>query len=262
MSPEYIFIMATAQNAEGIILRKFYLRETSYIIVLFTREFGKIKGVIKGVRNPYPQFAGNFEIFTQCQVLFYRKKKRPMDLITHCEALDFFLPVRKDIERLTFAGYFVELIDIVTADYDVNEGLYQVLVDSLRFLATKASAKRVSRVFELKLLGAIGLSPQLEECAGCGALLEGGGYFSVQDGGALCAKCGRSGGSDIPVSLGTVNFMRKIQSSDMNKTYRIKVSKEVGKETEKVLRRFLQYHISRQVKSLVFLEQLKKKGMI
>ncbi|MBU1894387.1 MAG: recombination protein O N-terminal domain-containing protein, partial [Candidatus Omnitrophica bacterium] len=59
------------QKAEGIILKKYFLRETSYIIVAFTKEFGKIKGVIKGIRAPYPQFAGNFEIFTQCRLLFY-----------------------------------------------------------------------------------------------------------------------------------------------------------------------------------------------
>ena len=95
------------QNAEGVILRKYLLRETSYILVIFTKEFGKIKGVIKGVRNPYPQFAGNFEIFTQCEVLFYRKKKKLIDLITQCETLDYFLTVRKDVESLTYANYFI-----------------------------------------------------------------------------------------------------------------------------------------------------------
>jgi len=251
-----------AQSAEGIILRKYYLRETSYILVVFTREFGKIRAVMKGVRNPYPQFAGNFEIFTRCRLLFYRKKKKPMDLITQCETLDPFLPVRKDIERLTYASYFIELIDKVTVDHDVNEDLYRTLVESLRLLGTGSSAKRVGRIFELKLLGAMGLSPRLDGCAECGAAIEKEGAFSVKSGGMLCAGCARRGGKAQRVSLGTVKFMSKIQSSDIAGTSRIKVSREVGRETEKILKSFLGYHIGRPVKSLKFLEQLQKTGIV
>ena len=251
-----------AQNAEGIILRKYYLRETSYILVVYTKEFGKITGVIKGVRNPYPQFGGDFEIFTRCQLLFYRKKKRPMDLITQCEALDSFLPVRKDIERLTYANYFIELINIVANDYDVNGQLYRTLTGSLYLLGDESSPRRISRIFELKFLEALGMSPQVESCIECGAPAGNGAGFSVKDGGMLCPGCRRHDRSSLEVSLGTLNFMRKIQTTDLNKTARFKVSKEVGEETERILRRFLRYHISSPIKSLKFLEGLRKKGVV
>ena len=64
------------------------------------------------------------------------------------------------------------------------------------------------------------------------------------------------------MSLGTVNFMRKIQLSELPKTSRIKVSRDVGKETEDILKRFLQYHINRPVKSLKFLRQLQDEGIV
>ena len=253
--------MAIAQSAEGIILRKFYLRETSYILIVFTRNFGKIRGVLKGARDPYPQFAGNFEIFTRCQLLFYKKKNKAMDLITRCETLDFFLPVRKDIERLTYANYFIELIDVVSGDYDVNEELYDVLFESLQLLATRSSAKRVSRIFELKLLKAVGLTPNLEACVGCGAPVSSGFYFSVKDGGVKCQACRVSGPDRLKVSLGTVNFMKKVIENPIEKVSNIKVSKEVGEETEKILSRLINFHIGRQMKSLKFLGQLEKAGI-
>lgn len=251
-----------ALNAEGIILRKYYLRETSYILVVFTREFGKIKGVLKGVRAPYPQFAGNFELFTECSLLFYKKKKSALDLITRCETLDFFLPVRKDIERLTYADYFIELVDIVTADNDPNEQLYRSLADSLKLLATDSSPRRVSRIFELKMLSAIGMSPQVDSCVSCGSVDEKGVRFSPSSGGTVCHACAVKESGTLKASLGTVYFMRKILSSDMDKAARIKVSREVGMETEEILGRFLKYHVGRPVKSLAFLEKLKKQGII
>ena len=251
-----------AQNAEGVILRKYYLRETSYILVVFTREFGKIKGVLKGVRAPYPQFAGNFEIFTECRLLFYRKKKSALDLITQCETLDFFLPVRKDIERLTYANYFIELVDIVTADNDPNEQLYHSLADSLRLLATDSSPRRVSRIFELKMLAALGMSPQVDSCVKCGSPEEKGIRFSAAAGGVVCQACSPNEPGTLNASLGTVYFMRKILSIDMDKASRIKVSRDVGIETEEILLKFLQYHVGRPTKSLAFLEKLKKQGII
>jgi len=254
--------MAAAQRAEGVILRKYYLRETSYILVVFTREFGKIKAVMKGIRQPYPQFAGNFEVFTRCQMLFYRKRKSSMDLATQCETLDFFYPVRGDIERLTYANYLIELIDMVTVDHDPNEEIYRLLVKSLDFLAGGASPKRVTRIFEIKLLGALGIGPQLDECVLCGGRSSEGMRFSVANGGVLCAGCLNADRSALSVSLGTLNFMRKIQKSDLSRTPMIKVSSQVGKETEKVLRDFLAYHINRPVKSLGFLAQLEKAGIV
>jgi DNA repair protein RecO (recombination protein O) len=244
-------------DAEGVILRKYCLRETSYILVVFTKEHGKIRGIVKGVRNPYPQFAGDYEIFTLCRLVFY-KKKRTFDLITQCEAIDAFLPVRKDIERLTYANYFIELADIVTVDNDVNEPLYEVLLGSLGLLATDCSPKRAARIFELKLLGAVGLSPELSSCARCSSPTEGRCRFSVRSGGLLCPACADKEKDGMAISQGTINFMRKIQESSFGRIAQIKVSKEVGRQTEKVLGMFVQYHINRPVRSLDFLRKVEK----
>lgn len=251
-----------ALKTEGIILRKYLLRETSYILVAYTKDYGKIKGVVKGARNPAPQFGGNFEIFTHSEFLFYRKKKRPLDLITGCETLDFFLPVRKEIERLTYANYYIELIDIVCNENDPNKHIFEVLRESLRFLSTGASARRVTRIFELKLLEALGLSPNLNSCIECSAREEKKYYFSVKSGGILCSKCRTSDRGAFPVSNGTVNFIRRIQKTPLEKTAHIKVSKDVGVEIEKLLKNFLDFYLHRQAKSLLFLKELEKVGAV
>lgn len=250
-----------AESAEGIILRKYLLRETSYALVIFTREFGKIKGVIKGVRNPYPQFAGNYEIFTRCAFLLYRKRRSQMDLITQCDGIEPFVSIRKDIERLTYANYIIELINVVTNDRDANEGLYNILLESLRMLGTDASAKRTARVFELKLLEDLGLSPQLTECAACASAVGEKVFFSAARGGVLCGKCSQSAKDCLSVSQGTLKFMEKIRTSEFAKIAQVKVSREVGRETEEVLRQFLNYHIGKPLKSLAFLGQIKKAGI-
>jgi hypothetical protein len=62
--------------------------------------------------------------------------------------------------------------------------------------------------------------------------------------------------------MGTLKFLRKIQQSDLEKTAHIKVSREVGRETELILKRFLAYHLGRPMKSLKFLEKMEKAGIV
>ncbi len=244
------------KKAEGIILRKYLLRETSFLIVLFTKEFGKIRGVIKGIRSPYPQFAGNFEIFNHVEILFYAKKRKLMDLITQCDTIDFFLPLRKDILRLTYANYFIELIDKVTNDYDPNEKMFTLLAETLKKLGTESSAKRISRVFEIKLLTEIGMSPQLEGCVRCGKEICETSKFDISQGGLVCEKCAPGKDPKSGILLGTINFIKKIQSTDLAKSYQIKVSHQVGVETEMILRDFIRFHVNKPIKSLDFLDRI------
>jgi DNA repair protein RecO (recombination protein O) len=249
------------QKARGIILRKYELRETSYILVVYTREYGKLHGVIKGVRKPYPQFAGDFEIFTLVDLLYYPSRKKNLDLITRCDALDFFLPARKEIERLTYANYYIELIEIVTVDNDPDPALFDLIENALRLLASGASAKRITRIFEIKLLTAIGLGPELENCTRCGSAEKELLYFEVP-GGAVCRECAPSGKNTVKVSKGSLNFLLKVQKSDISKAALVKVSREVGRQVEVLLRRLIGYQIQRPVRSLAFLESIEKQKVL
>ncbi len=246
------------KKINGIILRKYLLRETSYILVIFTREFGKIKGVIKGVRKPYPQFAGDFEIFNLVELLYYEKKKNPLGLITQCTCLDPFTPVRKDIERLTYANYYIELIETVCVENSPEPELFALLLGGLEMLASGASAKRVTRIFEIKLLSFLGISPQLGECVKCGKKDLSDSGFDIVAGGILCRECVAGNRGLLKLSKGTQNFIRKIQDSEMKRTCMIKVSREVGSEVETLLKRFMRFYIGRPLRSIAFLEKMEK----
>lgn len=251
-----------AENTEGIILRKYELRETSYILVVYTPRHGKLRGVLKGVRKPYPQFGANFELFSRCELVFYKRKRSLLDLFTHCECRDYYLDARKDIERLTYANYIIELVDKVTTDDDPDERLYDLLKGTMELMATGASAKRIARIFEIKLLGAVGLAPGLEGCSSCGAETGSRTLFDVPTGGLVCGKCASTSAGALELSRGTLNFLKKVTSLPLERTRRIKVSREVGEETERMLGAFMRYHIEGRIRSLEFMEQLEflKKG--
>lgn len=247
------------QKSEGIVLRRQDLRETSMILTFYTKEFGKIKGIVRGVRGPRSQCGGgNMEIFAHDEVIFYERKRSDIYTISQCDLLDYFNPIRESLERLACAAYIVELLDSVTAVADKNNDVFELLENSLKLLAGEASPRRVTRIFEIKLLSLLGIMPSLELCANCGARVDAGAKFSLRHGGLICKACLGMDRDACPMMLGTAKFIEHIRNSPFDKVARVKVVSQVGRELECILRKFLDYHIERRLRTVEFIKDIEK----
>jgi len=247
---------ARIQKTDGIILRRQPLRETSLLLILYTRDFGKIKGVMKGVRGPRGQLGSFPEMLTLDRIVFYESKRSELFYITQCDLLDMFQNIRMDLERTGYATYLAELTDASSVLGDSNEELFDLLLNSLKLLCSRASAKRVARIFEIKLLRILGLMPGLNGCMQCGNKTDSAAKLSLKSGGLLCARCMADDSRAVAISAGTVNFIKHIEKAPYEKASRIKVSRQVGEELESVLRKFLDMHIDRKLKTLEFLRKV------
>lgn len=249
------------QKSEAILLRRQELRETSFILTFYTKDFGKIKGIIRGVRGVRAQFAGGaFELFAHDEVVFYERKKADIYIVSQCDLLDFFNPIRESLEKLAYATYIIELLDSVTGIGEKSEAVFWVLLNSLRLLAGGSSAKRVARVFEIKLLHLLGLMPSLGACAGCGEAMTdiNSAKFSMRHGGLICNKCLEMDANAKPVLPGTINFIEHVRELPFEKVANVKVSAKVGEELEEILRNFLDYHIERRLKTVGFIKEIER----
>ena len=244
-------------KTEAIVLNARELRETSLIATFYTKDFGKISGVIKGVRGARAQyFGGALEPFAHDAIVFYEKKASGLFLVSQCELINFFWALRGDLERLAYASYLVELLDSATPIGEKSGEIFALLARSLELLCGSASPRRVARIFEIMLLKRQGMMPELERCVVCGGKVEGEGRFNLKLGGLVCGPCASSSGAAIPILRGTREFMRHIASSDFDRASRIKVAKEVGREVEVILRKFIDYHIERRLNTVAFLTSI------
>jgi DNA repair protein RecO (recombination protein O) len=248
------------QKTHGILLRRQDLRETSIILTFYTRGFGKIKGIVRGVRGPRGQFGGAaLEIFSLDEIVFYERKRSDIYTISQCDLVEFFNPVRESLERLSYATYMAELLDSVTTLADRNDEAFDLMQSSLKLLCADASPKRVARIFEIKILYLMGLMPSMEMCAGCGGKIEADSRFSIVHGGLVCRECARTDRQTQPILPGTAKFIEHVLSSPFDKAARVKVAMPVGKELETILRRFLDHHIERRLKTVEFIKEIEGK---
>ena len=245
-------------------------RDTSLLVHFYTRDFGKVRGIVKGVRDARGRYGSTLEPFSLNEILFYRRKRGgDLHQVTQVDLTEMFPVVREDLERLSYASYFAELLNQLVETEEPSPETFDLLQDSLIFLASGASPKRCARVFETKLLDILGFMPEIKECVVCRVELPSPAFFSVAAGGIRCKDCAivrrpglsasensQSAGANIPVSRGALNFLDRVRRSAVKDLYPVKVAQEVGEEVEKILRRFVQFHLPAQLKSVVFLEKM------
>ena len=250
-------------TTDAIILRERDLRETSLLVTFFTRDFGKIKGLLKGVRGPKGPLGYQVQPFTANRIVFYESKKADIHIVSQCDLTDFFEDIRRDIVKTGYAYYFVELVDALTEQNQKSAEIFDLLLNSLNLLKTDASPKRAARILEIKLLALSGVMPRLDRCVSCGMPITvpqsgiGAGLrFSYKFGGIVCAKCTSQDATSRRILAGTVNFIDHIERASYDKAENIKVSKDVGEELEEIMSKFLTYQLETRIKSLDFLKTI------
>ena len=244
-------------QSEAIIIKKTKLGEADRILTLYTPHLGKIQAVAKGVRRPRSKLAGHLELLTHSQVSFARG--RNLDTITGSQTINSFLPLKSDLQLTSYALYTTELVNQFTADHIENHPLFQLLLDTMHRLCQGSDNELVLRYFELQLLNQVGYRPQLHQCVSCRSRLEPTtSSFCSSAGGMLCPSCRQSQLLTYPLSVNGLKVLRLLQNSDYNTAKRLKLTPELSRELEGVMRDYTRYLLEREVRSATWLDTLSR----
>jgi len=145
-------------KTEGIILKRTNYGEADKILTIYTKHYGKIKALAKGIRKLTSRKAGSLELFNQAIVFLVKGKN--FDLVTEAQAVDLFKSWRKNLIRVGVAYYFCELVDKLTPEEQENLAVFELLRDSLNKLNI-ANLSILVRNFEEKLLTDLGFGVPL-----------------------------------------------------------------------------------------------------
>ncbi len=163
--------MATARRVttplDAYVLHRYDWSETSLILDLFTRSKGRVTVAAKGAKRPYSQLRSVLLPFQRIAATIGRQAEDAQaDVVTlrgaewaGLDATPVLPPAR------LFAGFYLnELLMKLLARGDAHPALFDAYAATLRSLATSDEfAEQIGlRAFELVLLKAIGLLPELD----------------------------------------------------------------------------------------------------
>jgi len=191
-----------AHQVEAIVLRTWPIHEADQIVSLFTRDYGKIKGVAKSAARSRRRFGGALEPMTHVRASYAEKPKQELVRLDSFDIVASPLAQPVDYARAAALAFYSEVLEEMLPDHDPQDAVFRLLVAVLAHTRTDSIWMPVT-YFALWTTRLMGWLPDLAACLACGAqLADGAAYYHPQSDGLFCAQHRRAGSSALsPDSL-------------------------------------------------------------
>lgn len=224
----------------AIVLRAIEFSETSLIVTLLTRDFGRVSAIAKGARRPKGPFEGSLDLLGVCRVVVLRKSSDSLDLLTEAKLLRRFRGAEKSLERL-YGGYYVaEMLRLLTDDHDPHPELYDLALHTLGQIDGSGDVASSLAYFDLQSLRVLGHAPGTDRCTGCGSDVVAAPRmtFALLTGGIVCQECRGRHRQTISVRSEVIGELRRL--SEPETKLPTHVSSDIYGELRAILNRYIQ----------------------
>ena len=213
-----------ASAITGIVLSAAPVGEYDKLVVLLTKERGKIRAFAKGARRPGSPLMAPANVFTFGEFQIY--EGRTSYSITQANVKNYFEELMQDFEGACYGQYFLEIAGYYARENTDCKDLLKLVYQSLRALTVPALPRKLIRpVYELKAMVLSGECPHTFE------------QFTSWE-----------------LHPSTEYALQYVVASSVEKLYTFTLTEEVQKEFQKVVTWLRKQYIEHQFKSLEILE--------
>ncbi|MEW9122900.1 MAG: DNA repair protein RecO [Thermotaleaceae bacterium] len=244
-------------KTDAVVLKQSKFGEGDRIITLFTKKLGKVQAVSKIAGKAKGKYSIGTQIFSYGEFLLF--KGRDLYQISQVDLRDSFYNIQKDVTKLAYGAYLLELTMASIEEGQTNNRLFQLLVELLDFFSKSTkNYETLTKAYEMKLLYLTGFKPELQHCVHCSQASKDILKFSSLEGGVLCSDCFSQDPYAMRISRVTVRVMEYLISQDLAQIAKLMIKPEVMTELDKILRHYISTHLEKSsFKSLEFLNHIK-----
>ena len=251
-----------AFSTPAILLRRVEYGDYDLILTFFSLERGKISLIAKAAKKSTKRFGGILQLFSMLEIVGTAGRGKGLPVLQEAALKQPFSEIRADVQKTAYASYWAELIYDWIPDNERQIELFFLFRHVLEALDNGGSpVEGLSILFQMRLLGLSGHSPNLANCCRCQTSLEAIKhdklFFDIARGGITCRSCGATAVGGLGLSKGTVKQLIWVGSGDLAKASRIRFSSLTIKEALGLLEAFVPYHLGKQPRSLKFLRQIR-----
>jgi len=237
-------------KTEAIVLKRINFAESDLIVTFFTKNFGKAACIAKRARKINSPFGGRLEPFACVNIIYSGKEHQNLMNLRHCDIVIPFYKLREDYSRLTRGLYFTEIISHFTREGQKSTELYSLLLIMLDLLQRTKNQLVLTIIFEMKVIALSGFAPKLTTCEICnneplGKILN----LHIQEGGIICGKCLNGNSPGRRINLGTLNYLKKALTINLDSVERLKLPKGLDKEFGLITQTYLRSIVGKEFKS-------------
>jgi len=169
------------------VLRSWPVHEADLILSLFTRDYGRIRGVAKAALKSRKRFGAALEPMTEARAWFVERPGQELVRIDQLELVRSPLSAPVDAARMTVLNLYAEVLDEALPERDPQETVFRLVVSVLERTLIDNPWMPLT-YFQLWMTRLMGLLPDLTHCMACGeALHDSEIFFGRHADGLFCA---------------------------------------------------------------------------
>ena len=246
-------------TVDGIVLGRRGIGESGCFIDVLTDEYGVIEATAHGVRKLTSKNAGAVSLFSYSKFCFSKSGVRYT--LNSAEPKFSFHGISSDIEYLSLAAYFAEVMKDTTAPEQENEGMVRFMAITLYELEKKNCPKElIKAVFELRMTVFLGLEPDLRACRVCAEYEHEKMYFDHTESCIVCGDCVegyKRYDSDMELLLPELLYaMRYIIYSPVDRIYKGSFDTELLPKLGRITEKYLLKQLDRDFRSLDYYKNI------
>lgn len=248
------------EKSDAIVLRCVEWSETSLVVTLWTRDFGKVSAIAKGARRLKSPFESALDLLSISSVVFLMKSGDALDLLTEAKLKRRFKSSQLGLLPLYCGYYAADLIQTLTEHHQAIPGLMELLEQTLVDLDAGHSPASVTLRLELQTMQLLGVLPSLEFCIGCGEAMEPSRTsvpFSVTGGGVVCAGCTPLQHRVFRIQSETWNTLKRVSQSQLSHPVPT-IDRPWRSEVRWLMEHVIGHVADRRLRLMDYLEELKR----
>ncbi len=187
-------------RSDALVLRAMKYGNTSRIVTLLTRDFGKVSVIAKGARGARAKYGAALEPLNISHVVFYKKDTRDLHTLSQADLVTAADGLTCDAERILLGFAVLEYVAASVHGEEEHERIYDIAVRALVAIADAGTAGHWSTgeaalaAFLAELAAVLGFEILADACIVCGmplddVLFAGRLAFDSEHGGIACARC-------------------------------------------------------------------------
>jgi len=251
-------------TSPAIVIRRIDFGDYDLILTFFTLKKGKISAIAKFAKKSSKRFGGILELFSVLEIVCSSRTDRDLMILQEADLKNSFSGISADLNKTAYASYFAELVNEWTEPGARQEDLYLLLQHILEQIDAGMISEEISGIlFLIRFASIAGIRPNLLKCSICrletDQIKEERVAFDFSKSGIICQKCAGKSARRISLSKGTIKQLLWVESGGLKKACKMKFTSNSIKEGLDLMETFTTYHLGKEMQSLKFLKQIRKK---
>ncbi|MFV0394578.1 MAG: DNA repair protein RecO [Coprobacillaceae bacterium] len=234
----------------GFILRSMDYKESDAILHIYTKEYGKISFIAKGVKKMKSKNASGCQTLTLSEFTFIPRKG--LSTLLKATPVNYYRHIKEDIELEIYASYFSEFIYKFTEENDPDEQLYNDFMLAINYLEKGYYFGLLYVLYNAMILKITGTPLLVDGCAYCGSSNHIVG-ISYTGGGFVCQNC--IGEYDIRLPKETLQAFRHINKYPFSKIDEIQIESQYIQALIPIMEHYIDEYTGMTFKSRTFIKQ-------